>query len=234
MKKFGIVYVCWGDVTEELEKSINSLNGLPYLVVTDKEIEFNHICVNYPNHMKSYTRKILSYSLSPFEKTLYLDTDCIMLSSLDYAISKLDYYDMCLCQSPCYSLRHLNKDIVHFNSGVLFFNKCSQNDILFKRWEDIIFELKLRDEFEYDQVGLSIAIDEINPLFFTLPPTWNFRPHINQHNDKAFVHGPIKIWHSRDKSAENLNENLLSNKWHKPKIIRREKGVWRNSCLKIL
>jgi hypothetical protein len=140
--------------------------------------------------------------LSPFEETLFLDADTIVLDRLDFGFKQALRSGLACCISPCpWSRRYrgLPKDDgVEYNTGVLFFTRAAE--ALFQRWNKLSGVIDSTIDFIgpggpatmpfNDQGSFASAIAEWDRIPFILPVNWNFRP-IWQ---RTFF-GPIKIWH---------------------------------------
>src|SRR5690349_20928566 len=94
----GVLYMAWGDKAEQaMARSIASLKEmhpeLPYEVVrlppgTDS--------------IKGLLEKSRMMELSPFDETLYLDCDTVVLDRLDYGFAQATRYGLacCICECP--------------------------------------------------------------------------------------------------------------------------------------
>src|SRR3954452_11029451 len=76
MKKRGILYVCWGEEVESaLQLSLQSLKRYhPELPVHVERLPAE----------SSYLDKARMMEMSPFEETLFLDADTVVLGNLDF------------------------------------------------------------------------------------------------------------------------------------------------------
>ena len=202
MEKRGVLYMSWGDspeVIRSLERSIASVKEHhPELPVHVAKVEDNKTTgLDY----HSLILKSRMFGLTPFEETLYLDVDTVVLGRLDFAFEKAAKFSMAcgICECP-WARRYggLSGDMVEYNTGVLFFTKDAGQ--VFERWEKhasgidssvkFIRDGKVHMMASNDQAGFSQAVDELDFLPFILPYNWNFRPQWH----KSFF-GPIKIWH---------------------------------------
>ena len=95
----GSVYVAWGRsfVTEAIvsARQVKRVMDLPVVLVTNEQIDdvsiFDEVVI--VPFSKSYRDKILM-RLSPFEKTVFPDTDTFVLEPLDQLFSMLDRFDL--------------------------------------------------------------------------------------------------------------------------------------------
>jgi hypothetical protein len=145
--------------------------------------------------------KASMFDMSPFEETLYLDTDTVVVGRLDFAFDKAARHGIAcaICECP-WARRYqgLTGDLIEYNTGVLFFTR--QAAPLFEAWEAWAQKV---DSTSYhlvdgevhvmpvnDQAAFAIAVEQTGYAPFVLPLNWNFRP---QWHLSHF--GPIRIWH---------------------------------------
>ena len=144
------------------------------------------------------------YDLSPFDVTLYLDVDTVVMGDLSYGFKKAESHGIaaCICECPWArrygGLKHVG-DVREFNTGVLFFDKRLSTST-FKRWPKISADLDSSIQFyvgdevrvmpSNDQASFAMALEDggMNP--FVLPMNWNLRPTWH----KSWW-GPIKVYH---------------------------------------
>ena len=191
-----MLYVKWGDVGPALERSIASVKQHhPELPVHVHELQSG----------STLHDKAEMFDASPFEQTLYLDVDTVVLDRLDYAFERAGRHGLacCICESPWarrYDGLSDQGDLVDYNSGVLFFSRAAEP--VFRRWAELSPTLDATTraqrrsdgaiiEQKYnDQAALAKAIDDVRLNPYVLPLNYNFRPRWY----KLFW-GPIKIWH---------------------------------------
>lgn len=197
----GVLYITWpGEERMQafLERSIASLKAvhpeLPYHVAELPE-------------GSTLLDKAKMYDLSPFDETLFLDADTVVMERLDYGFEKAELFGLacCICECP-WARRYpsLFGDVIEYNTGVLFWTKAAKT--VFDAWaalRDILSSLRfigkngVEEMPHNDQAGFASAIDvtEFNP--WVLPLNWNFRPRWQK-----TVFGPVKIWHDYDDPTE--------------------------------
>jgi hypothetical protein len=159
--------------------------------------------------------KARMYDLSPFDETLFLDADTVVLGRLDMGFEKAKDWGVALCICECPWARrfgglHGCGDLVEFNTGVVFFNKNHEYVAdLFCKWQELAPKIDSSLEFMSDtgkavmplndqaSFALACEVEMFNP--FALPLNWNFR-----HRWQKTVFGPIKVWHDYDDVPENV------------------------------
>lgn len=191
--KRGVIYVYWGTkIKAELKRSVESLKRHhPELPVEMVELPEG----------SSLLDKADMIDHSPFESTLFLDTDTVVLDRLDFGFDKAEKHGLacCICECP-WARRYggLGGDTIEYNTGVLFFTKKARP--VFDGWKKNAAEVDSSIRFytgrqlsimpHNDQAGFAKAVEETGFNPFVLPLNWNMRPLWH----KTFF-GPIKIWH---------------------------------------
>lgn len=165
--------------------------------------------------------------LSPFETTLFLDADTVVLGDLTFAFEMAERYGVACCINECpYARRYLGLahrgDIVEYNTGVLAFTKAAKP--LFDKWQELNDSLNSAHHFYSprgkecmpcnDQAGFAAAVDATGRFPFVLPMNWNFRKRWH-----FGTMGPIKVWHDVDDPTPDV---LGFNRVHQdePNIMR--------------
>lgn len=194
----GILYIVWGDQIEpQLQRSIQSVKkyypDLPIHVHRAQNLAEGGLL-----------QKAKMGSITPFESTLYLDADTVVLGNLDHAFARSEDIGLacCICECP-WTRRYGNEegDHIEYNTGVLFFTSKSRP--VFDAWESfaptvpaagrwaVSTDGKTYGSSHDDQAGFARAIQTTRFNPFVLPLNYNFRPPFH----KPFF-SPLKIWHS--------------------------------------
>ena len=206
----GVLYIVWGEKAEAaMARSIASLKEmhpeLPYEVVrlppdTDA--------------MRGLLEKSRMMEMSPFEETLFLDCDTVVLDRLDYGFAQAKRFGaaFCICECPwARRYRGLPKDDgIEYNTGVIFFHRAAEP--LFRRWRELVAEVDSAIDFigpngqpavmpVNDQGSFAKAVTEWDRAPFVLPFNWNLRPMW-----QWTFFGPIKIWHDYSDPPSSLKQ----------------------------
>jgi hypothetical protein len=195
----GVLYMVWGDKIEQvLQRSIAS--------VKEFHPELPHEVVRLPSDTdghKGLLEKPRMMDLTPFDETLFLDADTVVLDRLDFGFAQASRFGLAcsICECPwARRYRGLPKDdAIEYNTGVLFFNRSA--DAVFKRWQELASTVDSSTVFVMadgrvatmnynDQCSFAKAVAEWTRPPFVLPQNWNFRPGFH-----LSFFGPIKIWH---------------------------------------
>lgn len=196
----------------ETAKSIasvkRSMSGLPVAVATDVETWDQE---NEPDHLiqvDAKTRTIgnrdwlidstIPPGLSPFNKTLFLDSDTYLVEPAPELFDILDHCELAMAPVPNYY--HADTDcydedipacIKRYNCGVMAYRDTESVQELFRRWGR-----KHQDDIDSgivrNQPAFLRAFVDTDLLFHELPPNYNFR-----YPQKGSVSGPVKLLHGR-------------------------------------
>ena len=124
----GIVYIVWGEkVLPILDRSrISVANIHPELPV--------HVEVLPPD--STLLDKSRMHRLTPFEETLFLDSDTVVMDRLDFGFDMAAQHGLAvsICECP-WARRYggIRGDTVEYNTGVIFFNQKSYH--VFDAWD---------------------------------------------------------------------------------------------------
>lgn len=141
-------------------------------------------------------------SLTPFDSTLYLDVDTVVMGCLDHGFEQSERFGIACCICECPWLRRYGaeqQDRTEYNTGVIFFTRAARE--VFATWECIAPATPSRSLWlSVDGSGRGLASDDqasfAQSLLATswnphvLPLNWNLRPEFH----KRFF-APVKIWH---------------------------------------
>ncbi|MFM2060934.1 MAG: hypothetical protein RLZZ507_604 [Cyanobacteriota bacterium] len=190
------------------------------------------------------------YDLSPYDNTLFADTDTFFVSDCESGFDILDYFDIALCHAPVdtfYPVLESGKKIEckPLNTGVIFFKKNDVNDVLFKSWFDLYSQkLAINSKLkESDQTSFVEALMCSKSRLYPLPSEWNAR--------FCFINTlcePVKILHGYSRNLENIARQINSSPYShrvwipqfkkcinfKPYTWRHTAGKLRDQLLKLL
>ena len=195
----GVLYMVWGEKAEAaLGRSLASLRQY--------HPELPHEVIRLPpgtDACQGLLEKSRMMELTPFDETLFLDADTVVLDRLDFGFVQALRYGLacCICECPwARRYRGLPKDDgIEYNTGVMFFNRGAQ--ALFKRWHELAAAVDSAIDFvlpngqratmpHNDQGSFAKAMTEWDRAPLILPINWNFRPQWH-----VTFFGPIKVWH---------------------------------------
>jgi hypothetical protein len=208
----GVLWLTWGADHSLLKRSRDSVYA--------QHPELEQHVVQLPDD-STLLSKARMYDLSPFDETLFLDADTIVLERLDYGFSVARTWGLacCICECP-WARRYecFDGDEIEYNTGVLFWT--SKAKPVFDAWANL---RNVPSSIEFlgangnevmgcnDQAGFAKAIQYTGFNPWVLPLNWNFRP-----KWQKTVFGPVKIWHDYDPVSEGV---LKWNKTQQGRVI---------------
>tara|TARA_Y100000589_G_scaffold221027_1_gene208641 strand:- start:3884 stop:4792 length:909 start_codon:yes stop_codon:yes gene_type:complete len=232
LKEKGYFYAAFGEnFYKECINSVRLLKrttNIPIHLITDqKEISIEerslfHSLSYMPNlHVRS---KVDYISLSPFNKTIYLDTDIIVVKNIDELFNLLDNYDVLATLDTARKRENIAKEIEEYrkipycfgevNGGLLCFNKFAKENIL-KNWPKLFYKY-IKETNGWDQPSLRILLWKYRASLYILPPEFNIRSkkllEKVRENKSIFGkdHMSPRIYHM------HINSEIYKNKKHKP------------------
>jgi len=190
MNTRGVLYIYWGDLEDELQRSIESI----------KKYELPYHVVKIDSKKAGLYAKSVMYSYSPFQETLFLDTDTIVLSDVSFGFEMALRHGIAVTIAPgCFASRFTHdvvSDLVEYNTSVIFWSQSKEVESLFKRWTELAPYYHINDQTSFSK---AVYEEKFNP--YVLQTNWNFRAHLTP----QLIFGPLKIWHSRTPVPKNIN-----------------------------
>jgi hypothetical protein len=141
----GIVYSCSGEsyIAEALRSARSSIahNALPHVLFTSTEVtsEPGLSTVRFEPSANAYADKIANMRRSPFERTIYLDTDTFVVEEIVHVLALLDHFELAVAQDPS---RRRNGDqqvpdaFGEFNTGVIAWRADERIAAFMSSWEE--------------------------------------------------------------------------------------------------
>jgi hypothetical protein len=114
-------------------------NDLPHVVFTDADRDAGHgieVRVVEPSE-NPYADKIRSMLASPFERTIYLDSDTYVLDDLSDLYALLDRFDLAACHSPGYrglSDPDVPASFYELNTGLVAWRREPETTAFLEDW----------------------------------------------------------------------------------------------------
>ena len=168
-------------------KSLKRFTRYPIHLFTDQK-DFHHSdmkifdSISYVpfNHIRG---KVDYIALSPFDQTIYLDSDTIIVYDIDELFELLDIYPVLatldiarkrqfICEKIS-AYKMIPYSFGELNGGVLCFNKYAKEKIL-SRWPKIYYKYYSQTN-GWDQPSLRILLWKYKVPVFILPPEFNIR-----------------------------------------------------------
>lgn len=212
----GILYICFGDkhismVRNSIESLRKSGNDLPVAVITDSQLNNCQIIKAGPcvNKFDNRYYKTQIHKLSPWDETLFLDADTLVINRLDEIWSFIHESPAALAldflgkigptvphthknpvkrdsMNELLKLRNSNHE--YHNTGVILFKKCPYTFNLFDKWHELWNKFKT-----IDQPAFGCALAKTGISIDLLPQTYNVFNLIP--NRSKALRNDIKIFH---------------------------------------
>jgi hypothetical protein len=240
----GIVYSAAGEfyVAEALRSARSSLrhNAVPHVVFADGEAAGGEglTISRFEPSGNPYSDKIANMRRSPFERTLYLDSDTYVVDEIVHVLALLEHYDMAVAFAPAYrglADPGVPKAFHEFNTGVLAWRASERMAAFMASWQET-YTAWLRDEpfpgagkasrsRRADQPAFRRCAWEHGVAVFVLTPEYNFRL-----GYPATVVDRVRVIHGDHPDPEGLaariNERRRPVSWPPPltlseKVLRR-------------
>lgn len=222
----GVLYVAIGEsFRQEARRSLASLRrwhpDWPVTLVTD-EVDaagleaFDRVVPCDPS-TSGCGSKVSAMRSTPYERTLFLDTDTIVCAPLAGLFDLLDRFDFaasleyCGLTGPTRAVAahhevHPPELFPEFNTGVVLFQRSEAMLSVLDHWKTL-YDTYRRCGVTADQPSFRAAVYESEARYVTLPFEFNFRPLWT-----TAVYGPVRILHVHDHlirgSAEELAERI--------------------------
>jgi hypothetical protein len=166
------------------------------------------------------------FAVSPFEETLYLDADTVVMDRLDFGFEMAQRHGLACVISDCPWARRYGAggDQVEYDSGVVFFTRKAQG--VFDAWQANVRTVpssfraiaagaggaQVATLANRDQAGFAAALAALARPPFVLPMNWNFRP-----RTQRTWWGPIKVWHDKSDPPQALEQ--ITREQAKPETV---------------
>ncbi len=219
---FGILYVATGDkcVREACVSASSVRQHMPDIpatlytdIISSSLASFFDNIVPLENPQHSSFDKIAPLIQSPYEKTLFLDSDTLAIEAVYELADLMDRFDLAYCHAPVRKFGSELPDVPdafpEANTGVLVYRKSTSLLKLFHSWAEIYKQcLALETPPIRDQPAFRQALYHSDIRATVLPSEYNLRTHF-----PFYAHGKVKILHGRGPSLEKalrlINNNLL-------------------------
>jgi hypothetical protein len=200
MNNKGILYIATGEeFVKEAEVSARSVSNvmpnIPIAIATeaDPSFDFDYI-INVSDPHYGFQDKISNMSRSPFERTLFLDTDIYMGSDVSELFELLNEFDVGLAYNhnrEAHEPIEVPDSFPEYNTGVIVY----RNDENFRRFTETWKEnhdVILSKTKTHDQPSFRKTLFDSDLRIATLTPEYNCMVRYLGH-----VRNEVKIAHSR-------------------------------------
>lgn len=193
MTTSGVLYITWGGGEGLLKRSTDSVKRHH----PDLPIHVERL----PNG-STLLDKARMVDLTPFDETLFLDADTVVLGDLSLGFDMATRHGLACCVCECPWAQRYNGwqgEGVEYNTGVLFWTKDAKP--LMRRWQEVATMIDSSMTWTHDggkqttmpindQAGFAYAVRQTGFNPFVLPMNYNLRPKWHRQ-----WFGPVKVWH---------------------------------------
>lgn len=208
---FGILYVATGAAClKEAHRSARSaraqMSAVPTAIFTDCPESVAHELFDsvypLPNPTFSSYDKIEPLAATPFNRTLFLDSDTLVLDPLNELAYLLDRFELAYCHAPVRfeegDFPGCNEAFPQGNSGVILYRRNEGTRALFTSWAELYRTRKhsySSTERMLDQPSFRETVYRCDLRFAILPCEYNLRTCLPYF---AGARARVKILHGRD------------------------------------
>jgi len=238
------MYSCFGEkyLAEAVRAARSSLrhNDVPHVLFADAEVPGAppglEIVRFEPTSRAPFVDRIANMRRSPFERTIYLDTDTYVVDEIVHVLELLDNYDLALANSPVY--RGLEDPEVprafpEFNCGVVAWRSTDRVAAFLRSWEETYRQWLVDDVLPGrhgekrptrsaigDQPAFRRCAWQHGMAVATLPPEYNLRLGL-----QTTVVDRVRVLHghtdSFERFAERYNSQTGPRTYPQPPLYRR-------------
>ena len=185
---FGILYIATGQkyVDEAVQSAKYARQIMPEtsiaIFLDDQSHIRDHIFdrVNQiDNPQFSFIDKVTFLQESPFENTLFLDTDTLVIEPIYELGNLLNQFDLACAHAPVrttYNIPVCSSEFPELNTGVILYKRSDIVIELFQSWLKIYQEQLQSDRHpRHDQAAFREALFKSPANCYILPPEYNLR-----------------------------------------------------------
>ncbi len=229
--KRGILYIATGkSFVEEASKSRLSLKqtdpDLPACLITDKESASIEAAKNFDtvqiidNPTYTWQDKLIPLKNSPYEQTLFLDTDTLVIDSVEEMFETLDHFEIGYAHASFRAWNDYNFGVpISFaepNSGMILYKKSERFDNFVDAWFERYVK-QVKDEngkYGPDQPTFRYSLYVSDLRLVVFPPEYNWRTIF-----PGYVGGAAKakILHGREPTLSHAAKKI--NASNKPRVF---------------
>jgi len=216
--KSGVLYIA--SESEYLVEAVQSMESLrkvmpntPIALIADVEEKPPYVdhLLDLNSIPSEYSDKVFNIQRTPFEKTIYLDTDTTVNNDISEIFDLLDNYEIAVAHNDNrtfmpgreYPVTNIPDCFPEYNTGVIGFNQRS-TDELFNRWREI-YSNYTDEDYYLDQPAFRKALFETDIYTATLPTEFNCRFHYG-----GYVAEEIRVFHGRHPAQSQIFDQLNS------------------------
>lgn len=214
----GVLYKATGDsYVKEAEHSAKTVKRhseeLQTAIITDTEVSSDNfdLVIGPTDPLPSdNSSNILYPDSSPFDRTIYLDTDTHVCEDLSSTIDLLDEFQLGVTLATSRHAVPTHSGVFSgYSGGILVFDDSDIANNFHKLWYDTYWRFREKKGITRNQPSLSYAILNSEADFITLPGEFN--TFVNPGSDVGYLHNKAKILHGRPEDFFQIQAKLNNN-----------------------
>lgn len=212
----GILYIARGDYVKEAIRSAHQLksvnSAINIALITDQDIDekvFDRIIKE--NLRTDVSNKVFNLQKTPYDRTLFLDTDIYVEKDISHLFHLLNEFDIGISINQVRDIDNKQYEgFPEFNSGVIVYKKNQEFLRFCQRWREL-YTSEMREEIIADQPSFRKALFESDLRISPLSREYNCRfGHPGQ------LSGEVKIFHGR---ILDISSTGLSKKYSIDRVV---------------
>ena len=217
MKPEGILYIATGK--KYLDEAISSLGSLrrhcpdiEVCIKTDQDVKVNdpHCTIELiESSHDGMGDKVAQLRNTPFERTLFLDTDTWVCEDISGLFELLERFELAAAFAPKMGVTEIYgiscpDSFAELNTGVLLYRNCESVANMYAAWKEKYDQIRANGIEAHDQPAFRHALYHSDVKLFVLPHEYNFR--VNKVN--AAKAGKVYVLHGRNIDLEDLSKRI--------------------------
>ena len=212
--KRGVFYIAFGknfikEVILSAESVKQNCGDIHITLFSDKEVESEFIDDCKVIDVQHIRPKVDYISESPYEQTIFLDSDTIVDHDITEMFDLLDKYEFAICHDLARKRENVSKLIPEYNEvpyafsevnpGVMVFSKTDNVMNFFENWKKLFY--KYISSWPYEQPTFRTALWQSDVNFYIMPPEFNVRDDrvrekaVRMHHEFGEDHLKARIYH---------------------------------------
>jgi hypothetical protein len=221
----GVLYVATAieylNEAEESAKTVKNTNDLQISVITNHKLAklldnrshpFDSV-IEADVVFDDFRDCLFNIHLSPYNKTIFLDTDTRIIGDISDVFSILSDFDLAITNAPVYrhgdvripnvpsSIPQINGGVIAFSDTEIVYNYFNKVKEIYQKQIDGEILSELSNKY-HDQYPLTEVLYNSKIRFAVLPREYNFRGEIIQ------VNSDVKIIHMRGEDVDALEQEI--------------------------
>ncbi len=201
---YGILYIATGeDYIKEAKISAQSVQEhnpeINTAIATDEPLSsqlFEQI-IPVDDLEENFSASNISPQLSPYDKTVFLDTDTYVTGDINGLFDLLEKYDLAVAHAPNKNnIPGLPDPVVEYNTGVIAYRNTDKVNSFLTKWEETYKNWKENMNIVRNQPSFTKCIYDSDISVYTLPSEYNVRTTF-----PGYVARDVKILHGRQPAA---------------------------------